>query len=291
LHAFAVLAEELHFGRAAVRLGIAQPPLSQQIQRLEQRVGHRLLIRGGTARLALTPAGREMLIAARRALDGLDAGLEAARRAASGETGIVRVGFTPSLALTYLPPLVRNFRTRFPGVDLQLSEQTSAAQVESIRARRLDVGFLREPPEAADLSSHAVAHENLVVLLPRTHSLAAAKRIALTALAAEPFVVVRAAAGPSFRAHFVELCRGAGFEPVVAQEVGEWSTVAGLVSAGVGVALAPASVARIKLPGMVHRPLTAAARSRIMLFWRLGETNTVVANFVALATAAVPGAA
>jgi DNA-binding transcriptional LysR family regulator len=271
LHAFAVLAEELHFGRAAVRLGIAQPPLSQQIQRLEQRVGHRLLIRGGTARLALTPAGREMLIAARRALDGLDAGLEAARRAASGETGIVRVGFTPSLALTYLPPLVRNFRTRFPGVDLQLSEQTSAAQVESIRARRLDVGFLREPPEAADLSSHAVAHENLVVLLPRTHSLAAAKRIALTALAAEPF--------------------GAGFEPVVAQEVGEWSTVAGLVSAGVGVALAPASVARIKLPGMVHRPLTAAARSRIMLFWRLGETNTVVANFVALATAAVPGAA
>jgi DNA-binding transcriptional LysR family regulator len=282
LHAFLVLAEELHFGRAALRLGIAQPPLSQQIQRLERRVGHPLLVRGGATRLALTPAGRAMLPAARHALAELERGLGAARRAARGETGLLRVGFTPSIALTFLPPLVRDFRMRFPGVELQLSEHASAVQLELIRASRLDLGFLRDPPPEADLSSRAVASEPLIALLPRTHRLASARRVRLSDLATDPFLLVRAAAGPSFRTRLLEFCRGAGFEPAVAQEAGEWSTVAGLVSAGLGVALAPASVARISLPGMVHRPLIHPLQSRIVLFWNGAAEDEVLRNFVDL---------
>ncbi|MBN8928190.1 MAG: hypothetical protein BGO51_26830 [Rhodospirillales bacterium 69-11] len=286
LHAFVDLAEELHFGRAAARIGIAQPPLSQQIQRLERRMGCRLLVRGGGARLALTPAGRAMLPAARQALAELEAGLGAARRAARGQTGLLRIGFTPSIALTTLPPLVRDFRQRYPGVAVQLSEHTSAAQLEMIHAGRLDLGFLRDPPEDAGLSRHTVAHEALIVLLPRAHPLAAARRVALAALAGEPFLLVRAAAGPSFRTRLLGFCREAGFAPVVAQEAGEWSTVAGLVSAGLGVALAPASVARINLPGMVHRPLVQTLHSEIVLFWRDTAADDVLRNFVALCEAA-----
>jgi DNA-binding transcriptional LysR family regulator len=226
-----------------------------------------------------------MLPAARQALAELEAGLGAARRAARGEAGLLRVGFTPSIALTVLPPLVRDFRERFSGVELQLSEHASAVQLEMIRAGRLDLGFLRDPPEEAELSRLAVASEPLVALLPRAHRLASARRVALADLAADPFLLVRAAAGPSFRTRLLEFCRIAGFEPSVAQEAGEWSTVAGLVSAGLGVALAPASVARINLPGMVHRPLVQPLYSSIVLFWRDAAVDDVLRNFVALSAA------
>ncbi len=285
LRAFVTLAEELHFGRAAARLGIAQPPLSQQIQRLERRIGHRLLGRGGALPVRLTPAGRVLLDAARQALDGLEWGLEAARAAGRGESGVVHVGFTPSVALTILPPIVQAFRTRFPAVELHLSELTSAEQIERVRAGRLDVGFVRDPPPLDDLSADVVEHEPLVALLPSGHPLAAGRRVALSGLAGEPFVMVRAAAGPSFRQGFVQHCRGAGFEPLVAQEAGEWATVAGLVSCGLGVAVAPASVARIRLAGLVHRPLSRAAASRIVLVSRPAAAEAPARNFIALSCA------
>jgi DNA-binding transcriptional LysR family regulator len=291
LHAFVVLAEELHFGRAAARLGIAQPPLSQQIQRLERRVGHRLLARGGATRLALTPAGQAMLPIARQALDDLESGLLAARRAARGETGLLRIGFTPSIALTYLPPLVRDFRERYPHVDLHLTEHPSAAQIELVRSGGLDTGFLRDLPPPPDLSSRIVASEPIVVLLPRQHRLASRRRVALTELANEPFLVVRATGRLSYLTRFKALCRDVGFQPDIVQEVGEWSTVAGLVSAGLGVALAPASVTHISLPGMVYRTLSEVAWSNVLLFWREGSNDATLLNFIELcqASQAPPG--
>jgi DNA-binding transcriptional LysR family regulator len=131
LHAFVVLAEELHFGHAAARLGIAQPPLSQQIRRLEDKVGHALFSRE-PGRVALTPAGRELLPAARRALSSLADGLAASRAVGSGRTGRLRIGFAASLALTVLPGLLRTHRERFPEVRLDIHEMTTAPQLAAL---------------------------------------------------------------------------------------------------------------------------------------------------------------
>jgi DNA-binding transcriptional LysR family regulator len=282
LHAFVVLSEELHFGRAASRLGIAQPPLSQQIGRLERRIGHRLLTRGGGSPMRLTPAGRALLGAARAALSGLEAGLDAARRAARGESGFVRIGFTPSIALTVLPPIVQAFRVRFPLVELQLSELTSAEQIERVRTDRLDVALVRDPLPVADLPSHVLLEERLVVLLPCAHHLAGHRRVALASLAGEQFITVRASASSQYRQRFVLYCREAGFEPHIAQETGEWATVAGLVSSGMGVALAPASVAKIRLHGLVRRPLSQTASSSVVLFYQPEVAEAPAGQFIAL---------
>lgn len=226
-----------------------------------------------------------MLPIARQALDDLESGLVAARRAARGETGLLRIGFTPSIALTYLPPLIRDFRERFPHVDLQLSEHPSATQIELVRSGGLDIGFLRDLSPPPDLSNRIVASEPIVVLLPRRHRLASRRRVPLADLAGEPFLVVRAAGRLSYLTRFKDLCRNAGFEPDIIQDVGEWSTVAGLVSAGFGIALAPASVTHISLPGMVYRALDQDARSNVLLFWRDGSNDAALLNFIALCQA------
>ena len=145
LHAFVVLAEELHFGHAAARLGIAQPPLSQQIRRLEEKVGHALFTRA-PGRVALTAAGCELLPAARRALTDLANGLAAARAVGSGSAGRLRIGFAASLALTILPGLLRTFRHQFPGVHLDIHEMTTAPQIAALHDKTIDIGLLRDPP-------------------------------------------------------------------------------------------------------------------------------------------------
>ncbi|MGX1131431.1 DNA-binding transcriptional LysR family regulator [Streptomyces glaucescens] len=197
LHAFVVLAEELHFGHAAARLGIAQPPLSQQIRRLEDKVGHPLFTRT-PGPVALTPAGRELLPAARRALTGLADGLAAARAAADGRTGRLRIGFAASLALTVLPGLLRTHRDRHPGVHLDIREMTTGPQLAALRDGTLDVGLLREPPEHdEDLSFRTILEEPFVAVLPTSHPLAARHRtLPPAALADSPFVLLPREAGP-----------------------------------------------------------------------------------------------
>ena len=229
--------------------------------------------------MRLTPAGRVMLVAAQVALSGLQTGLDAAR----GESGFVRVGFTPSIALTVLPPIVQAFRAQFPVVELQLSELPSAEQIEGVRTDRLDVALVRDPLPVADLPSYVLLEERLVVLLPRAHFQAGNRRVALASLSGERFVTVRASASSNFRQRFVLSCREAGFDPHIAQETGEWATVAGLVSSGMGVALVPASVAEIRLAGLVQRPLSRPASTTVVLFCRPDEAETSAARFIAAA--------
>ncbi len=231
-------------------------------------MGCRLLTRGGGQPIRMTPAGLTLLASAKAALDELETGLDAARRTARGESGLVRVGFTPSIALNVLPPIVQAFRARFPGVELLLSELPSMKQVEGIRADRLDVGFVRDPPVMPDLVSRDIMDEPLLVLLPRSHRLASGSEVALASLANESFVAVRALPGPRYRERFNEVCREVGFEPRIAQEAGEWATVAGLVSSGIGVAVAPSSIAQIQLEGLVHRPLDQRLSSQIVMLHR-----------------------
>lgn len=285
LHAFAVLAEELHFGRTADRLGIAQPPLSQQIRRLEAKVGHRLFTRGpGT--VALTAAGRQLLPAARRALGELTAGLDAARRIGSGEAGLIRIGFAASLALTVLPGLLRAYRDRFPQVEMEIREMTSAPQVTALRERVIDVGLLREPPDELGLATETILTEEFVAVLPAAHPLAARRVLPLDALADEPFVLLPRAAGPRFHDRILSLCREAGFEPRLGQEAIEWQTVCALVQAKLGVSLAPASIRRMRLDGVAYRRISPNdARTTVAVAWRRGDDNPLVARFLEVAVA------
>ncbi|MEV8096596.1 LysR family transcriptional regulator [Kitasatospora sp. NPDC085879] len=285
LHAFAVLAEELHFGRAAERLGVAQPPLSQQIRRLEERVGHRLFVRG-PGRVALTAAGEELLPAARRALDEVAAGLAAARRVAAGEAGRLRIGFAASLAPTVLPELLRSFRAGRPGVELELRELTTAPQVAALREHAIDVGLMREPPQDPELVVEALWSEGFVAVLPVGHRLAGRRAVPVAELAGESFVLLPRACGPTVHDRIVGVCREAGFEPRVAQRAVEWQTVAALVGAGLGVSLAPAGVRRLRMRGVAYRTITPdTARTGVGLVRRREDRSPLVARFAAEARA------
>jgi DNA-binding transcriptional LysR family regulator len=282
LHAFVVLAEELHFGRAAARLGIAQPPLSQQIRRLEGRVGHPLFSRE-PGRVTLTPAGHELLPAARRALTDLADGLAAARAAGSGEAGRLRIGFAASLALTVLPGLLRTFRQRHPAVHLDIREMTTAQQLAALHDRTVDAGLLREPPATEPgLAFRTVLGEPFVAVLPATHPLAAQRTVRIGQLADDPFVLLPRAAGPGLYDQITGLCAAAGFTPRTAQHAVEWQTVCALVETGLGVSLAPASIRRIRLRGVAFRGVEpATARTRVAVAWRENDRTPLVAHLLA----------
>ncbi|MET8622538.1 LysR family transcriptional regulator [Kitasatospora sp. NPDC004669] len=282
LYAFTVLAEELHFGHAAARLGIAQPPLSQQIRRLEEKVGHPLFHRepGG---ITLTAAGRELLPAAQRVLTELADGLAAARAVGSGETGRLRIGFSASLALTVLPGLLHTFRERYPGVHLDIREMTTAPQLAALHDRSIDLGLLREPPDTdTELRFRTVLSEPIVAVLPSGHPLASQRTVRVAQLADSPFVLLPRAAGPQLYDRITGLCTAAGFTPRIGQHAVEWQTVCALVEAGLGVTLAPASIRRIRLKGVAFRRIgPGTARTRVAVAWRQHDRNPLVAHLLA----------
>ncbi|MGW0732286.1 LysR family transcriptional regulator [Streptomyces sp. NPDC002851] len=281
LHAFVVLAEELHFGHAAARLGIAQPPLSQQIRRLEDKVGHALFTRA-PGRVTLTPAGRELLPAARRALTGLADGVAAARAVGSGRAGRLRIGFAASLALTVLPGLLRTFRHQFPGVHLDIHEMTTAPQLAALHDKTIDIGLLREPPaDETELGFRTVLSEPFVAVLPSTHPLAAQRTVRLAQLADSPFVLLPRAVGPQLYDQITGLCTAAGFTPRIAQHAVEWHTVCALVETGLGVSLAPASIRRLRLHGVAFRRIKpGVARTRVAVAWRKNDQDPLVGHLL-----------
>ncbi|MFE3453879.1 LysR family transcriptional regulator [Nonomuraea sp. NPDC059194] len=282
LHAFVVLAEELHFGRAAERLGVAQPPFSQQIRRLEERVGHPLFDR--TAR-ELTAVGAALLPSARRAIDEVAGGLEAARRVGRGEAGRLRVGFAASLALTVVPGVIAAFGRARPGVLVEMREMTTSGQLSALRGEEIDVGLVREVDEAEGLQVLPLLTEEVVAVLPQGHRLASRRRVEVADLAAEPFVFFPREHGPCFHDRLLGPARAAGFEPRVTQRAVEWQTVAGLVAAGLGVSLAPAGVSAVRPAGVVYRRLVGAPTTTVALAWRYGTRDPLVSAFVQVAAA------
>ncbi|OPC76978.1 LysR family transcriptional regulator [Embleya scabrispora] len=282
LHAFVVLAEELHFGRAAARLGIAQPPLSQQIRRLEDKVGHALFSRE-PGRVTLTPAGRELLPAARRILAHLADALAAARAAGSGRVGHLRIGFAASLAPTVLPGLLRTFHERFPDVRLHIREMTTTPQLAALHDRSIDIGLMREPPtdDEPRLGFRTVLTEPFVAVLPRTHPLATRRTLRVAQLADSPFVLLPRHVGPHLHDRIIDLCTTAGFTPHVVQHAVEWQTVCALVEAGLGVSLAPASIRRIRLQGVTFRTIDPdAPHTRVAIAWRTDDRSPLVGNLL-----------
>lgn len=284
LRYFAAVAEELHFGRAAERLGIAQPPLSQQIKSLEEFVGYALFERRPQVRL--TTAGEALLEVARRTLAQVEEGLELTRRAGRGEAGRITVGFAASILTTTLPEILRNYREQFPGVELRLRELSSAAQAAALAEGGIDVGFVREAAvvPGSDLVCEPILREEFVAVLPPAHTLAGREQLPLVDLAEEPFVHFPRAVAPALFDQIAEACGRAGFRPRVVQEAQEWLTIIGLVEAGLGVSLVPASFRRLRWGGVQYRPLGPQREfTDIFVCWRSAPVVPAVLPLVRIA--------
>ena len=279
LRYFVAVAEERHFGRAAARLHIAQPPLSQQIRRFEAELGEPLLYRT-TRSVELAPAGEALLERAREILAAVDSALEDARRAARGEYGRLAVGFTGSSTYELLPAIAAALREELPGVLLDLrGELLTPAQVARLLDGTLDVGLLRPPVHERELSTEVLRSEPLVAVLPDSHALAASETIPLEQFEGEPFVTYPSHFRSVLHDAVEDACAAYGFKPVAAHEVAETATLVSFVAAGLGVSLVPASVSNMTVRGAVYRPLSDdTTRVELAAAWRRGDDRPVLAR-------------
>jgi DNA-binding transcriptional LysR family regulator len=283
LRYFVAVAEELHFGRAAQRLRIAQPPLSRQIRDLEREIGTPLFERVARG-VELTPAGQAFLSEARLTLAQAERAQRTALRAAQGETGRLRVGFVE--AATYsgiLPDVLGFFRAHLPDIGLSLLELDSQEQAEWLRDGRIDLGLLHSPPADADRWLHleSVYGDPMVTALPHMHRLAGRARLALGDLATEPFVLFPRTSAPALYDDIITRCRAAGFGPRVVQEAAGWHTIAALVAAGVGVSFVPRSLAQHGRPLVSYKPARDfAVELQLSAVWRRGRRSPVGERFV-----------
>ena len=287
LRYFIAVAEELHFGRAAERLGISQPPLSQQIQALEEEIGARLFERTNR-RVELTDAGRLFLDESRQVLAQVDKAVLLARRAHLGELGELKIGFTSSAPFTStIPSSIHAFRKAYPDVHLDLQEMSSRQVLKALLEESLQVGVIR--PLALPDAVHWVElfREPLVAVLRADHPLAAGSEdgLAIAALAEEPFVFFPRSYGTGLYDQVIALTRQAGFSPRIAQEASEAMTIIGLVSAGVGVSILPASFRRTRVDGVVYRTLSdPEATTAVWLVRRQNEGSPLALSFIDLVT-------
>jgi DNA-binding transcriptional LysR family regulator len=280
LRYFVAVAEENHFGRAAQRLHMSQPPLSMQIKGLEAELGVELLNRS-TRRVRLTDAGRAFLERARAILGAVEEAQDAARGAEHGMQGLLHVGFISSATLSLLPPSIRLFRERFGGVELELKELTSAQQVDALYEDEIEVGLVRLPMRAPGIQFEPVLEERLVVALPSGHVLERLDHVSLETIADLPLIFFTRQLVPGFHAQIVELFQRVGAFPKVAQHAVHFQTIVGLVASGIGIAILPSSAERISREGVVYRALDVPdATSWMGLAWVEGSESKLVKNFV-----------
>lgn len=286
LRYFVAVAEELHFTRAAARLNVAQPPLSQQIRQLEGEL-QTALLRRNSRHVELTAAGQAFLEEARRTLAQADRAVHAARVAGRGPAGHLDLGFVDSSLHGYLPEVLRDYRRRYPDVQVALRELTSGAQAEAIQRGDLQVGLLRPTQAGPLLELEELGRERLVVALPADHELRGHRSIPLVALEGQPFVLFPRALAPELHDHITSLCQQAGFAPTIAEEAGEGHTIIGLVAAGLGISLVPETLSRWGRHHVAYRPLVEPRASVAMcLGWRRGDHAAVVESFLEVARTA-----
>ncbi len=285
LRYFVAVAREGHVTRAAARLGIAQPPLSQQIRALEAEVGATLLLRHPRG-VALTDAGRAFLVDAEAVLAGAAQAAARARRTARGEVGRIAVGFTTSAPFHPLVArAIRTFRADRPDVSFVLEETGSAELLAGLRAERLDVAFVRSGlAESAGLAVHPLLQEDMVAALPSRHRLARQPRLTLKDLVPETFILYRRPDGRGLYDVIVAACAAAGFAPQVGQEAPRIVSTLNLVAAGLGITLVPASLSRLPLDGVSYRALAGrpSVKVPLSLACRADERSAATAAFIAL---------
>lgn len=286
LRYFVAVAEESHFGRAAARLHMTQPPLSQTIQSLEGTLGTPLFVRT-KRRVALTPAGAALLPEAQRILQQASALPDLARRAASGESGLLSLSFVSTADYSVLPPLLREFRERHPQVRIELREATTDVQLDDLMQNRIDAGLLIPPlhdKARAELDYITVLSEPLILAAPRgLKALRGKSLVPLGAVADMPLIIFPRRISPAFHDAIVGCFRDAGLTPHIGQEAIQMQTIVGLVSAGMGIALVPQSVSNLKRPGVEYKPLAGKpVLIETGLAWRRDNMSAVLHTFLEL---------
>lgn len=297
LRYFIAVAEESHITRAAERLGIQQPPLSQQIRALEQELGVQLLRRKPRG-VELTDAGQALLERARIILEEVEHAFASTRRTARGEQGRVVVGFTGSAPFhPFVPRVIRSFREMSPLVSLVLEESGSSELVQSLHNESIDAAFIRSPlPDVVELMVRPLIEEDMIVALPMSHALAvgsaatdsanslAAPALPLASLANETFILYKRPGGPGLYDTIITACRGAGFSPRVGQEAPRIISTLNLVAAGLGLSIVPASLRRLQMDGVVYRRLSGSPglKAPLILACRPGQNSAAVQRFIDL---------
>ena len=279
LRYFVAVAEELHFGRAAQRLHLSQPPLSQQIRQLEEMLGHTLFNRTSRS-VSLTAAGMAFLDSARRTLRNLERDIEETRSVGLGEVGSLHVGFVGSGMLTGLSGVFRAYRETYPRVRLHLHESFTARVIEGLGNGTLDAGILRDGSPVKGLAVSTIFSEPFVAVLPASHRCAKQKTISPAALRDDPFVYYPPSAGVRAFEKPLAIFEQYGFRPRIVQEASHWLTILRLIGAGLGVSIAPECVRQIASPDVVCVALRGAkVVSNMELALLEGESRKIVESF------------
>ncbi|MEZ7198430.1 LysR substrate-binding domain-containing protein [Pseudodesulfovibrio karagichevae] len=281
---FIAVAEELHFGRAAERCHIAQPPLSQQIKRLEEELGVTLLERT-SRRVVLTPEGKEFLKRCKDVRDRLNEAVICIQDMAKGLEGQLRVGFIGPASLSKLPQAIRSFRERNPNIRLDFSAQSTTEQLPLLRGDRLDIAFVRLfGHDTSGLNSLLFLREPYVLAVPEGHRFVARDSLDLKELDGEPLVFFQPMNQPALYRSLIGAFHKAGFMPNIVQEANTEQSIIALVSTGMGCALVPASSVAVNRGGVVFRPLTGdLPQWEITALWKKKNQSVILQKFLDVA--------
>ncbi|MDO5625600.1 MAG: LysR family transcriptional regulator [Pseudomonadota bacterium] len=283
LRYFLALAHELHFGRAAQRVGLSQPPLTVAIQQLEADVGAPLFLRNSRG-VQLTAAGQALVPAAQAALDQAEQALLTARDAASGQVGRLAVGFAGTMLYRGLPQMLRRFQAEHPRLHVHLRELSSAAQIVELQHARLHAGFAHVAHAPPGLAERLVSSQPFMACVPAGHALAGRRSLALRALAHEPLALVSREVSPDYHARILTACQAAGFAPQPLHELQHWLSVVSLVAQGLAVALVPAALQQAGLAGAafvpVKDPHAALPRYETRCLWNPARDQPALALFL-----------
>lgn len=280
---FIAVAEELHFGRAAERLCMTQPPLSMQIRQLEETVGVPLFVRGSRP-IALTAAGEVLLEHARAMLAQADSALQKARLTARGEAGHLSIAVTSASVISLLPRLIAVFKQRYPAVQISVSEMVSREQLDALSRSDIDFGLIRPPVDRPTIDSLTIQVEPVVVAVPRSHQLADLGKVPVGALNRAPFISFNRKTAAYFNFLANDLLSAHKVRPEIVQTATQLHTVMALVAAGLGVALVPEAAARIQLEDVVLRPLDTDPQplAELCLAWNTLDQNPAIGSFLEL---------
>jgi DNA-binding transcriptional LysR family regulator len=282
LRYFVAVAEEMNVTRAAVRLGIAQPPLTQQIKLLERELGVQLLVRIGR-RITLSEAGRLFLAEARAVLDRAGQAIAVARSAGHGETGTLRIGFTGSAGFNpSVTSILSTFRAEWPLVSLSLEESRTSTLLDALSVGRIDAAFVRPPVNCDGIADRFVSTEPLVLAVPARHHLADRQSARLAELRNEAFVLYSRNGGYGLSEMVVAACVGAGFQPLVAQNSPQMTSTINLVAASIGIAIVPSCMRSLRPDAVRFLDIDVGFTAELRLTYRIGDASPLLRNFVAI---------
>lgn len=280
LRYFLAVAEELHFGRAALRLQMAQPPLSQQIKQLEAELGVQLFART-RRQVSLTAAGAVLQHEAKALLVQLEQAVSKTQQADRGEVGSLAIAFVSSAMYSLLPNYLKQFREQYPQVAIFLHELSTQEQIQGLLENRLDIGFMRPPVEHKTLNVKSVLQESLVAALSVNHRLATQKKISIGDLQYESFVLFPRAKATHLYDQIISVCQQGGFSPKIVQQAAQMQTILSLVTAELGVAIVPESLCNLQRRGVCFIPfIETTSLSEVCMVWSQSKVLPVVENFV-----------